>query len=340
MEWVWLSLGIIVLLVVLAPLALHWHVVHNYIPVVLRIFQEKPIFIMPFGKPTPDAEEVTLTTPDGLALRGIYLRTSKPRKGVILFGLEFGSNRWACLPYCEFLRDAGYDIFTFEMRGQGESPTQPSYEPLQWVTDFEVIDFQTALLYLKGRPDRDPRGIGFFGLSKGGSAGLMVAAQDDFVRCCVVDGAFACLTTMVPYMAQWVLIYTSMPWLARIIPYWYLAIAAQIAIRQIEKLRDCHYPLLESALPNLAPRPLLMIHGSADNYIKPEMARTLFGLAGDPKELWMVENAKHNQAIHLAGEEYKKKVLAFFEQHLANGSVLATPGSTDAARPLNEPSAI
>jgi len=339
-EWIWISLGILLLVVLAVPLGLHWHVVINYIPVVLRIFQEKPLFIMPFGKPTDDAEGVALSTPDGLTVHGIYLRTPKPRKGVILFGLEFGSNRWACLPYCEFLRDAGYDIFTFEMRGQGESAAQPSYEPLQWVTDFEVIDFQTALAYLKGRPDRDPRGIGFFGLSKGGSAGLMVAAQDDFVRCCVVDGAFATLTTMVPFMAKWVMIYTSMPWLARIIPNWYLAIAAKIAMHQIEKLRDCHYPSLEDVLPNLAPRPLLMIHGGADAYIKPEMARTLFGLAGDPKELWMVENAKHNQAFHIAAEEYKKKVLAFFDQHLANGSVPAKQDASDATRPLNEPSAI
>ena len=57
---------------------------------------------------------------------------------MILFGLEFGSNRWSCVPYCEFLREAGYDVFTFEPRDQGDSPAQPGYEPLQWVTDFEV----------------------------------------------------------------------------------------------------------------------------------------------------------------------------------------------------------
>ena len=29
----------------------------------------------------------------------------------------------------------------------------------------------------------DPRGVGLFGISKGGSAGLIAAAKDDYVRC-------------------------------------------------------------------------------------------------------------------------------------------------------------
>ncbi len=320
MLWVWISLGVVAAGIVIVPLVMHMHVVRRYIPVVVRIFQEKPLFILPFGQPVSDAEDVTLTTPDGLALQGCYLKTPKPRRGVLLFGLEFGSNRWACVPYCEFLREAGYDIFTFETRGQGNSPAQTGYEPLQWVTDFELIDFQTALAYLKSRPDKDARGIGLFGLSKGGSAGLMAAARDDFVRCCVVDGAFASVTTMLPYMKQWVLIYTRVKWFARQLPNWYLRIAASIAMRRIERIRDCHYPSLEKCLPMLSPRPLLMIHGGADNYIKPDMARALFEMAGDPKEFWLVDKAKHNQAFILAQDEYKARVLAFFERHIAEAS--------------------
>ena len=62
----------------------------------------------------------------------------EPRRGVILFGLEFGSNRWSCVPYCEFLREAGYDIFALRDARPGQKPTPNGYEPLQWVTEFEV----------------------------------------------------------------------------------------------------------------------------------------------------------------------------------------------------------
>ena len=316
MLWLWITLGILSALLA-ALLLLHYHIIRNYLQYLIRIFQEKPPFLLPFGKPVDFAEQVVLTTPDGVQLQGCYFRTDIPRKGVVLFGLEFGSNRWACLPYCEFLRQNGYDIFTFETRGQGQSPAQDGYEPLQWVTEFEVSDFRTAFAYLKNRPDKDPRGIGLFGLSKGGSAGLMAAAGDDFIRCFAVDGIFASLTTMVPYMKRWVLIYTVAPLIAKMLPSWYLRYVAKIGLRRIEKIRHCHYPELEKCMPLLAPRPLLMIHGGADNYIKPDMARTLFELAGSPKELWLVDKAKHNQAFQLANEEYKKRVLAFFDQHLA-----------------------
>jgi fermentation-respiration switch protein FrsA (DUF1100 family) len=221
------------------------------------------------------------------------------------------------VPYCEFLRESGYDIFAFEMRGQGKSLAQKGYEPLQWVTDFEMIDFQAAVAYLKERPDRVPRGVGFFGVSKGGSAGLMVAAQDDFIRCVAVDGAFGWMTTMLPYMKQWVLVLTDVPLLARHIPFWYLRIAARVGIRRIEKIRDCHYPALEPMMAKIAPRPLLMIHGGADTYIKPDMAKALFDLAQEPKEFWLVDKAKHNQSIQVAPDEYKKRVLEFFDRHLA-----------------------
>jgi hypothetical protein len=101
---------------------------------------------------------------------------------------------------------------------------------------------------------------------------------------------------------------------------------ARIAIQQIEKLRDCHYPELERAMPELAPRALFMIHGGGDNYIKPDMAKALFALAREPRELWIVDKAKHNQAIHLAADEYKRRVLAFFDRHLAEQSTFHPNG--------------
>jgi fermentation-respiration switch protein FrsA (DUF1100 family) len=314
--WLWLGLAALAL-VALAIGGLHVYLFSSYLPFVVRIFQEKPLFTPPFGQPVADAEDVKLSTPDGLLLHGCYLRTPKRRKGVILFGLEFGSNRWGCVPYCEFLRNEGYDIFTFEMRGQGDSPVQPGYEPMQWITDFEVTDFTTALVYLKGRPDRDERGIGFFGLSKGGGVGLIVAAQDPYIRCCVTDGIFATLDTAVPYMQRWITIYTITRRLPRLIPTWYYRYAGRVALRQVEGERKCRYPELEEALPKIAPRPLMMIHGGADTYIKPEMARALFARAGQPKEFWLVEGAKHNQAMQVANGEYRRRILAFFDQYLA-----------------------
>ncbi len=315
--WILVGLGSVGLLVVLACLYLHYVIVRYYLQHAVRIFQEKPLFIIPFGQPVPYAETVSFATSNGLSLRGCYLPAAGPRKGVIMFGLEFGSNRWSCVPYCDFLRARGYDIFAFEFRGQGESDPQPGYEPLQWVTDFEIEDFRAALAYLKSRPDADPRGIGFFGISKGGSAGLFAAAADPYIRCCVTDGIFASYTTMLPYMQKWILIYCRSSIIAKNIPLWYFGIAAHLAFQRIQKERGCNFPHLEKVVRRLAPRPWLMIHGGGDTYIKPDMARALFRRAGKPKEFWLVDGAKHNQAFHVAGDEYQRRVCGFFDEHLA-----------------------
>lgn len=324
----WLGvLGVILLTLLVAALglflAVHLFIVRNYMQHVVRIFQEKPLFIIPFGKADPDAEDIELSGTDGVVLHACYFKAKGPRKGVVWFGLEFGSNRWSCGPFCEFLRESGYDIFACESRGQGQTSTLNGYEPLQWVTDFDVADYRVAFEYLKRRPDADPRGIGLFGLSKGAAAGILAASGDPALRCVVTDGMFGTRTTMLPYMSQWVLIYTPRKRLAKLLPYWYFAIVADIGLRKIQEARHVQYPSIATALRSLGGRPLFMIHGASDNYIKPEMARSLFHQARKPKELWIVPKAKHNQAAQVAGDEYVRRIREFFDTNLAGAAPLA-----------------
>jgi pimeloyl-ACP methyl ester carboxylesterase len=161
--------------------------------------------------------------------------------------------------------------------------------------------------------------VGFFGISKGAGAGLVAASRDRSIRCCVTDGAFATYSTLVPYMRYWFRIYHNRHNIQALLPSWYFGGIGLDAIRQIEHDRQCRFPSLERAAGRLR-CPLLMIHGECDNYIKPAMARALLECARGPKEFWLVEGAKHNQALHRAGAEYRARVLRFFEQHLAAGS--------------------
>ncbi|MGF1578115.1 MAG: alpha/beta hydrolase [Gemmataceae bacterium] len=334
-------LGVLIVGSVGAWVWLFYYVKHKLYPYLPRIFEEKPLFIIPRGQPIEDAEEVRFQSHDGLELVGCYFPSfTELRKGVILFGLEFGSNRWACVPYCEFLREAGFDVFTFEPRCQGDSETDETYEPLQWVTSWDIQDMQSAVTYLRSRDDSDPGGIGFFGISKGGSAGLAVAANDPYIRCFVTDGIFATYTTMVPYMRRWIQIYShsSRRLLQRILPNWYYGMFAKMGLREVARKRNVEFPSLERALPKLGSRPWLMIHGEADSYIKVEMAEALFKLAPGPKELWLVEGAKHNQSFQIAPEEYRRRILAFFSTHLVGSSDLrSTDEVTDSTRNIGTP---
>jgi pimeloyl-ACP methyl ester carboxylesterase len=337
---IWLCLGIAILLSLPVSFAavvasLQFELRREYLPQLVRIFLEKPLFLVPRGQPLSDAEEVCFRNGAGQTLVGCYWRTAHRRKGVVLFGLEFGSNRWSCAAYCSALREAGYDVFAFEPRNQGDSDTDPTYEPLQWVTDRDVADVRAAVAYLKGRPDADPRGLGLFGVSKGGSAGLLAMADEPAVRCIVTDGAFATYTTMIPFMRKWFRIYNKNFRLHELFPTWYFGMVARAGLRHLERARGVHFEDLERALPRLAPRPWLQIHGGGDTYITPSMARTLNAKAEAPKEIWLVEKAKHNQALHLAGAEYHRRLVEFFDRHLAEQYPEPEPSSAEiAAEPV------
>jgi len=320
-DWAWwlvIAVGTLAGLTILSIATIHVYYRIRFLGQIVRIFEEKPFFIIPRGQPADDAEDVNFETSGGLRLRGSYFRTPMPqRKGVILFGLEFGSNRWAAAAYSARLRDAGYDVFAYEPRSQGESEIDPGYAPLQWVTDRDLIDARAALAYLRQRADASHTGIGLLGVIKGGSVSLVLASENRWVRCVATDGAYGAYTTMVPYMKRWVSIYSTNTRLQKAIPGWLYGTIGTAAMNKCASRRHVRFLSVERAVRRLR-QPLLMIHGGADAYIKPEMARTIFGIAGSKlKQLWLVPKAKHNQALNTDGDQYHRRLVEFFDAHLA-----------------------
>jgi len=90
-----------------------------------------------------------------------------------------------------------------------------------------------------------------------------------------------------------------------------------VGAKKVARNRGVTYPSVEKAVGRFN-RPLLMIHGEGDTYIKPEMAQALFHRARKPKQIWIVPKAKHNQALTIAGDDYHAKVIAFFDAHLGS----------------------
>jgi pimeloyl-ACP methyl ester carboxylesterase len=299
--WFWLGLATLLsvpMAVAVFLTGLHYWLRYRFLNIIERIFLERPFFIIPRGQAVPNAEDVRIPTSDGLTLAGCYIKCDGRRRGVILFGLEFGSNRWACVSYCERLLQHGYDVFTFESRSTGDSDKMPGYEPLPWISEHEVRDTEAALAYLKSRPDADPRGIGFFGISKGAGAGLLAASRNSMILCSVTDGMFGTATTVLPYMQMWVRIYNDWYVLHALAPLWFYNLMAWVCLRRIERRRHCRFVSLEKALRKLRGQPLLMIHGAGDTYIKPDMAKSLFSWAVEPKELWIVPGQAQSGVSH------------------------------------------
>jgi pimeloyl-ACP methyl ester carboxylesterase len=80
----------------------------------------------------------------------------------------------------------------------------------------------------------------------------------------------------------------------------------------------CKFPSVCKALREMKPRPILFVHGQRDSYIREEQTRLLHAEAPEPKYLWIVEGAKHNQSVIVQPRQYAQRTVAFFRRHLAD----------------------
>ena len=285
-------------------------------PRIRRMLLESPIFSPTEGIPCADAENVEFQTADGLTLRGSYLKTpcGSPA-ALVVFCHEFLADRWSGFSYWESLLSDGFDVFTFDFRNHGTSDCDPAYTPHHWVTQHDVNDVMAALDYLDHRQDSCSLPIGLFGISRGGGAAIAAAAEDPTVRALVTDGAFATHGTVLNYMRKWVVLYSDNRILHRL-PDWYYSFIRDRVLAGIGREFNCRFPKLERALRRISPRPIFMIHGGRDSYIRPSIAREFFEHARGAKEFWVVKGARHNACLEQAGEEYQGRVRSFFRTHL------------------------
>jgi fermentation-respiration switch protein FrsA (DUF1100 family) len=61
---------------------------------------------------------------------------------------------------------------------------------------------------------------------------------------------------------------------------------------------------------------LLLIHAQNDPIISCRDSQAIFAVAPEPKELWLVPNAKHAMAYLALPHEYTDRVVAFFNRWL------------------------
>lgn len=309
------------LLLVAALVGFLVYAVIKYTPIIGRIFEEKPLFL-PLRVPRLDeGEDVRFRTRDGLGLVGTYLKArSARRKGVLVFCHEYLSDRWSAIPYADHLRDQGFDLFSFDFRNHGESDVDPSYSPLQWVTDRELTDLDAALTYLRNRPDADLAGVGLFGVSRGGGTALCVAGREPRVWGVITDGAFPTRGTMLPYILRWAEVYVGSRYLWKGVPTAIFDFLGWVALLRTQARLGCRYASVERGAARLAPRPWLSIHGGRDNYIGVDIAEGLFRRAKDPKELWIVEGAKHNRCREKDPVAYAERVSGFLQRFAPRAS--------------------
>ena len=259
------------------------------------------------------ANEFSFLTEDGLELQACHFRQiERESRGLVLFCHELGGSRWSAMSYCEGLFDAGYEVLSFDFRNHGTSEKPAGYEPLHWLTEFEVFDMRAVLKLIRSWDDLRSQPLGVFGISRGGAAAIAAAGCDKNVRCVACESAYSTRTMMSLFSKRWVSLLVPQ-WMAGWVPAWHIEVSLSGGRWYSELKRKCRYVHLERHLPALRNRPVLLISGVQDNYVRPEIAQSLYeGLGEESAELWMVPKARHNGARQTDPEGYDRRLIEFF----------------------------
>jgi len=315
---VWITLPIGLLLAVYGLIVLR-----RYVRIVLNILDDySPLPENGNGHYHPlNGEEVSFHAADGQRLQGMIIsnRTSEPARGMVLFAHEFGSARASCMRYCHSLLDAGYDLFTFDFRGHGYSTSETGYRPRHWPSDREEADMLGAIAYVTSWLEEQgrPRDVGLFGISRGAGAAILASEGTDDVQAIVVDGAFSNDTLIEYMMKRFATTFARIQVVARNHPPATWRFLRWMLFRDCARRFNCRFPSLRKVVTRLKNKPILFIHGEKDSYIPVAQSVELHRLAQGPKELWVVSGAKHNQSVMTAPDEYARRLISFYDRHLA-----------------------
>ena len=257
--------------------------------------------------------EVLFPSRDGLTLHGWFI----PGPGVTGFSLEdqdwaagsrgtivFGHGRFGSkdpdLKYVPWLREAGYNCFLFDFRGHGRS--EGDYTSFGYHERKDLLG-AIDLFESKGIPR-----VGVLGFSLGAVVGISTAAQCPAIAAVVADGAFVKLRRALARGAE----ERGVPrWLVRALGPSILWLAGRRVggdLEQSDPMRWVH---------KIAPRALFLIHGEEDPYVSVDDVRRLYEEAGEPKELWIAPGAGHRRVDQVYPDDYRDRVVSFFDRYLA-----------------------
>jgi len=299
----------------------------KYVRICLNIFLDTrpPLYTGPRDFQPLHGQVVRFRSFDGTSLRGMHLNTQNRAvyKGAIVFCHEYGSDMYSCSRYIRPLIDAGFDVFTFDFRGHGESSISKKYHPLQWPSDKEQEDALGACAYVESILEKEgrPVEIGLFGISRGAGAGLLASSSDPNIKAIICDGAFSTDTTVIAFMKRWAHIFARVKLVYENHSEMFWKFLAWLLTQFAQPKLGCRFPSVRKALKEMLPRPILFIHGQKDRYIRVDQTQLLYQAAPSPKYLWIVEEAKHNQSAVLQPQQYAARTVAFFRKHLAHEAV-------------------
>jgi uncharacterized protein len=233
-----------------------------------------------------------------ILLRGWYMQGRRVNQVIIMLHGEQYHRADPGIKMLEIaagLVESGYSVLAFDLRGHGESGgdmVSGGY--------FEKEDLGGAVQYALSRGcDK----VGVLGFSLGAVTALLEAAANKEIDAVVADSSFADLQDI---MQSEFSHRTGAPGIF-LHPLLFL-IKAFYGV-DFQAIQPVKY------VPQIAPRPVLFIHGEKDETIPVDHAYRLLQASRNPlNEVWIAPGSAHVRAYADHPEEFIQRVVAFFEK--------------------------
>jgi hypothetical protein len=246
-----------------------------------------------FSKYGAQAEAITYSTSDGIPIKGWLIPTkTKSTSSTIIMLHTLGGTRQDLLEFALPLRQLGFNLLLIDLRGHGQSGGEFfTYGFHEWK------DVSGGIDYLKGRGDIQADNLAVLGVSAGGAVAVAAAAHDDRIKALVAIAAFADLNQIIVEQTQ-------------LLPAWW----RQRALKKAENLAQF---TIQQASPVQSIRqvkcPILIVHGTQDDYIPYENAKTLLANATAKKQLFPILNATHATMLAKGGDSLRRAIAQFLQ---------------------------
>lgn len=247
-----------------------------------------------------EAQQVTITSADGLRLAGRYYEKAGSHHWVILVHGYHGDSS-NMTGYAQRYYDAGYQVLAPDLRACGES--EGRWLGMGWLDRLDILDWVDYIL------EQDPKAkIVLHGLSMGAATVMMASGEE-------LPDAVCAFVEDCGYTSVWD-IFASEMWRRIRMPTFPLLYIADgfVQLKAGYSLREA------SALAQVArcEKPMLFIHGNQDELVPFDMMQTLYDAKpGKNKQMLVAAGAGHGQAALVLGEEYWAQVFSFLAQYAA-----------------------
>jgi uncharacterized protein len=256
-------------------------------------------------------DEVAFPARDGVTLRGWWIPAAPtptfPRlvtgeeesDRAVIFLHGHGGSMDPDVQYVPALHAVGFNVLMFDFRAHGRSDGRVST-----IGYLERQDLLGAADFVRAKGINR---IGLLGFSMGGIVAMLTAPLCPDVRVVISDGGPARMRTA---LAVWAWEHGVPRPLGAVLAWLALTVTSlRVGANQF------HYEPVRW-VGRIAPRPILFIHGERDPYVPPADFAALVAAANEPREVWRVPEAGHRTVDQVHPEEYRRRVVAFFDQHL------------------------